>query len=101
MSGMRAAAEKALQLDPLLAEAHKALGMVQARDEQWGPSEKSFRRALELEPGSSLARTDYALFLLMPLGRIEEGIAQVRLAEKSDPLSPQVQGLLANVLFVA
>jgi TolB-like protein len=101
MSGMRVAAEKALQLDPLLAEAHEALGMVQARDAQWGQAEKSFRRALELEPGSSSTRMDYTLSLLMPLGRIQEAVAQARLAEKSDPLSPDVQRVLANALFSA
>ena len=50
---MRAAAEKAIQLDPLLAEAHDALGMVYARDGQWEQSEKSFRRAIELDPSRS------------------------------------------------
>src|SRR5437879_10988583 len=38
---MRAAAEKAIQLDPLLAEAHDALGVAYARDGQWEQSEKS------------------------------------------------------------
>lgn len=41
---MRVAAEKAIQLDPLLAEAHNALGMVYARGAQWDLAEKSFRR---------------------------------------------------------
>jgi adenylate cyclase len=43
-------AEKALALDPLLAETHDALGMAQARGGQWERSEKSFRRAIELDP---------------------------------------------------
>ena len=51
MPKMRAAAEKAIQLDPLLAEAHDALGMAYARDAQWEQSEKSFRRAIELDAG--------------------------------------------------
>ena len=50
---MRAAAEKAIRLDPLLAEAHDALGMAYARDAQWEQSEKSFRRAIELDPNRS------------------------------------------------
>src|SRR5262249_550221 len=50
---MRAAAEKALQLDPLLAEAHDALGLAYARDAQWQQSEKSFRRAIELDRNRS------------------------------------------------
>src|SRR5262249_29707396 len=47
---MRAAAAKAIELDPLLPEAHEALAMASARDAQWRESEKSFRRALELDP---------------------------------------------------
>jgi tetratricopeptide (TPR) repeat protein len=46
-------------------------------------------------------RTQFVDNLLLPRGRIEEAVAQVRLAEKSDPLSPQVQRALARVLFVA
>ena len=98
---MRAVVAKALQLDPLLAEAHAALGMVQARDSQWGQAEKSFRHALELEPSRALTRTDFALSVLLPVGRIQEAVAQARLAEKNDPLSPAVQGVLAYTLFSA
>ncbi len=43
---MRAAAERAIQLDPLLAEAHSALGTAYARDGQWELAERSFRRAI-------------------------------------------------------
>ena len=98
---MRAAAEKAIQLDPLLSEAHQALGMVYARDGQWAQSEKSFRRAIELEPSSSLAYCDLTIFVLLPLGRIEEGVHETQLAEKTDPLSPHVQSQLAFALLSA
>jgi TolB-like protein/Tfp pilus assembly protein PilF len=101
VSRMRVVVEKAFQLDPLLAEAHDAQGTVYARDAQWEQSEKSFRRALELDPNRSLTRVDFAMFLLLPVGRTEEAIAQVRLAEKADPLSPHVQSVLAYVLFSA
>ena len=98
MSKMRAAADKAIQLDPLLAQAHYALGMINARDAQWGQSEKSFRRAIELEPNRSDTRRDFALFFLLPLGKIEEALSQLRAAEKSDPLSSVVHYDLAYVL---
>ena len=98
---MRTAAEKAIRLDPLLAEAHQALGMVYARDGQWAQSEKSFRRAIELEPSNSLAYSDLTLNLLLPLGRIEEGVHEMRIAEKTDPLSPSVQSGLASALLSA
>jgi adenylate cyclase len=101
MSKMRAAAEKAIQLDPLSAEAHDALGLVYARDAQWEQSEKSFRRAIELGPSRSESYNHFAMFLLVPLGRIEEALHQVRIAEKTDPLSPNTQAKLAVVLIAA
>jgi TolB-like protein/Flp pilus assembly protein TadD len=98
---MQAAAEKAIQLDPLLAEAHDALGMAQARAAQWKQSERSFRRAIEIEPGRSISRQHFAMFLLLPLGTIEEALQEARAAAKTDPLSPAVQYSLTYVLFAA
>jgi adenylate cyclase len=98
---MRAAAEKAILLDPLLAEAHQALGMLHARDGDWAQSEKSFRRAIEIDPSDSMAYRDLSRSLLEPLGRIEEAIHQMQIAEKADPLSPDVQSALGSVLLSA
>jgi Flp pilus assembly protein TadD len=101
LAKMRATAEKAIQLDPLLAEAHSALGMAYARVAQWEQSEKSFRRALDLDPNSSTSYGDFAMGLLLPLGRVEEAVRQMRVAEKVDPLAPQVHNSLAYVLLSA
>jgi TolB-like protein/Flp pilus assembly protein TadD len=100
-SKMRAAAEKAIQLDPLLAEAHDALGMAYSRDAQWDQSERSFRRAIELDPSRSVSYDHFAVFFLWPLGRIEEAIRQMRMAEKADPLSPEIQSHLGALLIPA
>ena len=98
---LRAAAEQAIRLDPLLAEAHGALGRLHARDARWLDSEKSFRRAIELDPGSSDSRTGFALHFLRSLGRVEEALQQLHIAEKNDPLSPQLQFSLGWVLMSA
>jgi TolB-like protein len=98
---MRAAAEKAIQLDPLSAEAHAALGMVYARDAQWEQSEKSFRRAIEIEPSVSESHRRYAMALLLPLGRIAEALDQFRAAERSDPLFTNVHYGFAYALMSA
>jgi Flp pilus assembly protein TadD len=98
---MRAAAEKAIQLDPLLAEAHDALGMVFARDSRWKDSEKSFRRAIELDPNRAETLANFAWSLLLVLDRVQEALAQMRVAEKSDPLSPDVRIALASLLISA
>lgn len=98
---MRSAAEHAIQLDPLLDEAHDALGVVYARDGRWSQSEACFRRAIELNPNSELTRLNYVLFLLRPLGRIDEAIQQLRAAEKADPLSPSLHFVYGDVLLSA
>ena len=97
LARMRAAAQKAIQLDPLLAEAHYALGMTRARDAQWEQSEESFRRAIELDPNRTLSYGHFAWFLLFPVGRTEEALEQLRIAETIDPLSPMIHFELAEV----
>ncbi len=98
---MREMAERAIQLDPLLEEAHDALGVVYARDGQWSRAEDSFRRAIELNPNSELTRVNYVTSLLWPLGRIDEALRQLQAAEKSDPLSPTLHYVYGDVLISA
>jgi tetratricopeptide (TPR) repeat protein len=98
---MRAAAEKAIQLDPLLAEAHDAQAIACSRDAQWEQSEKSFRRAIELDPNSPMFYGHFAMYLLLPLGRTEEALQQLRIAGKVDPLSYEVHFDAAYVLIAA
>jgi TolB-like protein/Flp pilus assembly protein TadD len=98
---MRAAAESAIRLDPLLAEAHDAMAMVYMREGKWAQSEASFRRAIELELSNSETYVDLSSWLLLPLGRIDEALSELRKAEKADPLSPFIQERLASMLIVA
>ena len=98
---MKVAAERALELDPLLAEAHGALGMVYASQAQWEQSEKSFRRALELDPNDAVIYGNFALSLLFPMGRIQDAVRELRIAVKSDPFAPRVRFILANALMAA
>jgi tetratricopeptide (TPR) repeat protein len=98
---IRATAEKAIELDPLLGEAHEAMGMAYARDGQWEQSEAAFRRAIELDPGRSMSRVHYALNRIFPLGRVAEAVEQLRVAERADPLSPEVRFNLAYLLTAA
>ncbi len=83
-----AAARKAIQLDPLMAEAHDAMGIMHAREAQWDKAERSFRQALALAPPDPVWRVHFAEYLLFPLGRIEEALRELRIAERADPLSP-------------
>ena len=101
MAKMQTAAKRAIQLDPLLGEAHGAMGIVYAREAQWAQSEKSFRHALELAPNDSVIYDNFALTLLMPLGRIQEAVPLLRKAEKNDPVAPRLHDILANALIAA
>jgi TolB-like protein len=101
LSKMRATAEKAIELDPLLAEARDALGMVYAHDGRWDLAEKSFNRAIELDPNRALTYNHFAIWFLMVLGRINEAVSQLRFAERTDPLAPVIHENLAFVLTSA
>jgi tetratricopeptide (TPR) repeat protein len=84
---MRATAEKAIQLDPLLAEAHGVMGLVYASDLAWGDAERSFQRALQLNPNLAGVHINYGMFVLQPEGKLEEVVEQYREAVTLDPLS--------------
>jgi TolB-like protein len=98
---MRDAAEKAIELDPLLAEAHHALALVYSRYSQWEQAEKSFRYAIQLDPNRSITYTDFATRLLWVLGRNDGAIQLLRSADRADPLSSEVQSALAFLLISA
>ena len=63
------------------------MGIMYAREAKWEQAERSFRQALALAPGDPLWRQHFAVFLLFPLGRMDEALRQLRIAEKADPLS--------------
>lgn len=98
---MRRVAEKAIQLNPSLGQARDAMGIVYARLGQWTQSEQSFHRAIELDPKAAAAHVDFAMNLLLPTGWISLALNQIRLAEQSDPLSPDVQEAYAYILISA
>jgi tetratricopeptide (TPR) repeat protein len=62
-------------------------------------STKSFRRAIEIDANNSMSYVYFASYLLMPLDQVEEAVRQLQIAERADPLSPQVHGLMTYVLL--
>ncbi len=92
----RAAADRALELDPSLDEAHVSRAMVLAVDWNWSEAEKEHRLALTLNPNSWDAHSSYAWYLLI-LGRFDEARAQIKYVEELDPVSPVSRNLLAYV----
>jgi serine/threonine-protein kinase len=88
MERANAAAKKALEIDPNLAEAHTSLGVVQMRYQwNWVEAEKSFKRSIELKPDYPLAHYWYSNLLGMQL-RTTEAVAESETAKSLDPLTP-------------
>ena len=97
------AARRAVALDPSLAEAHDALGITCLLD-LWNPTdaEREFLRALELNPRFVQARGRYALFYLQAIvGRLEEAVAEAKLALRCDPLSSYAHALVGFTCYGA
>jgi tetratricopeptide (TPR) repeat protein len=82
----RAFAERALQLDNSLAEAHASLGYTYDGLWQWENAEEEFKRALELNPSYPTAHHWYSL-LLLDKGQFDEALTEARRAQELDPLS--------------
>ena len=98
---MKPAAERALQLDPLLAEAHASMGVVLSRDRKWADAERAFQRAAELNGNVSSIDVNFVRSTLMPQGKVDESVRRLRAALRRDPLSVDLQALLAYVLVSA
>jgi len=82
----KAFAERALQLDNSLAEAHTSLAYAYTNLWQWEQAEEEFKRAVKLSPNYPTAHHWYSL-LLLDLGRIDEAMAEIKSAHELDPLS--------------
>ncbi len=85
-----ASAQRAIQLDETLPEAHASLATIRGLyDWDWEGSERSFRRALQLNPNLALAH--YGLSkMLATVGRLPEALPEIRRAQELDPLSLMV-----------
>src|SRR5213594_2389567 len=83
-------AQKALDLDPELAEAHMSLALTLVGDYNWRNGLKEFDRVLELNPNLAFAY-ELQSWTLNGLGRFDEAIAKTRKAVELDPLNPFFQ----------
>ncbi len=96
-----AAATRAVDLDPMLAETQTALATVEFNyDWKWTAAETGFRRAIQLNPSYATAHQRYSLYL-MAMGRTEESLAEMNLARSLDPLSLSVNFSLGWRLYMA
>jgi serine/threonine protein kinase len=92
-------AQRAIELDPSLPEAHTSLGLiVWLYDWDFNEAEREFKRAIELNPKYPTAHHWYGLFL-GEMGRSDESIAEEKRALELDPLSLPVIADLGRVYF--
>jgi TolB-like protein/DNA-binding winged helix-turn-helix (wHTH) protein/Flp pilus assembly protein TadD len=97
----RAAAEKALQLDSSLADAHALLGEVKVNyDFDWEGGEKEFQRATDLNPNYPTAHHWYAIHLAL-MKRPQEAETEIEKASLLDPLSLVINGTRSEILYWA
>ena len=94
---MRAAALKALELGPTLAEAHSAMGWVHTYEHEWAKAQRAFERSIELDPSLTSAYTSYSVSTLQPLENNQEALQLLRVASRNDPLSLDIQREIGEV----
>ena len=99
MPKARAAATKALDIDPSLGDAHSALGWVKFRyDWDWQGAIREFDRAIELNPNYANVRF-WRAYCLASIERFSEAVAEARRAQAIDPLSLIINAALGWMLY--
>jgi TolB-like protein/DNA-binding winged helix-turn-helix (wHTH) protein/Tfp pilus assembly protein PilF len=102
MAQAKVAAEKALQLDSNLADAHAALGLIAPYfGWNWTDAKRHYELAIALNPNYATGHHWYAEGYLIPVGQIDQAIAEMRKAQELDPLSPVIATDLGKELYFA
>ena len=97
----RAAAQKAVELDDTLAEAHTSLAFVFSYDFEFAQAVKESERAIALNPNYATAHHFYAVGTLAALGEFDRAIAEVKRALELDPVSGIISASLGTVYTMA
>ena len=96
----KAAALKAVELDPQIPSGHSSLGVVHWALWDWSAAEQELRKALELDPGDASTHMRLALFL-NTMGHFKEGEAEARKSQQLDPMSSASGNYLGYILTLA
>jgi tetratricopeptide (TPR) repeat protein len=100
-SKSKAAALRALELDPTAGSAHTWLGTIAFFHEwKWDNAEREYRQAVQLSPNYAPAHTLYAVFLIS-MARQEEGLAEMRKALELDPTAEFTNMVSVHTLYLA
>jgi len=95
-----AAARRALELDPNLADAHWTMANIKTDAWDWAVAEQSFKRAIEINPNLAAAQNAYSAFLSV-MGRHDESIASIRRARELDPFSLTIHANIGYRFYFA
>ena len=91
-------AASAVMLDPGSAEAHTSLAHVKStQDWDWQGAESEFQLAISLDPSYATAHHWFAMSCLVPIGRLDEALDEMFIAQSLDPVSSIVARDLALV----
>lgn len=94
----RAAAQKAIELDPSSAEGHTSLATVELTyDWNLPAAEQELKRAIELNSNNEESHHVYAA-VLIAMGRLDESVAEARKAVEVDPVSSSARNFLGYML---
>jgi TolB-like protein/Flp pilus assembly protein TadD len=95
-----ASATAAVMLDANSADAHTSLAHVKStQDWDWAGAEREFQRAISLDPRCATSHHWYAMSCLAPLGRLDEALDEMIVAQALDPVSSIVARDLAVIHF--
>src|SRR5690348_10877047 len=90
----------AVLLDEDSAEAHTSLAHVKStQDWDWHGAEREFQRAISLDPRYATAHHWYAMSCLAPLGRLDEALQEISMAQAIDPISSIIARDLALTYY--
>lgn len=102
MPKAKAAAQKAIEIDADLPEAHISLGCIQSvYDWDWSGAEEQFKWGIDLNPNYAIAHHWYAINYLVPMGRFDEAIDEVKKALDLDPISLVINTTVGLVHYYA
>jgi serine/threonine protein kinase/tetratricopeptide (TPR) repeat protein len=96
----RAAADRALQLDDTLAEAHTSSAHIYDQQWRWAEAEQEFRRAISLNPNYATTHHWFSVYLLAQR-RFDEARKEIKRAQELDPLSPIIGVNVADLYLLS
>jgi tetratricopeptide (TPR) repeat protein len=101
MPRAKAAAQRAVELDPSLAAAHVSLGLIASKYEwDWEAAEREFQAALAIDPNLATAHLWYGTYRAQ-MGDFNRAIPELQRAQELDPLSGEINAYLGLVLYWA